>query len=81
MLLLAAWDVVMLRAAAVAAAAAAMFNVLMPRAAADVSGQLTTARVANTESLPGAPVLVNIPAYIANTQLGSRKVLTHANHT
>ena len=48
MLLLAAWDVVMLRAAAVAAAAAAMFDVLMPRAAADVSGQLTTARAANT---------------------------------
>ena len=44
MLLLAAWDVVMLRAAAVAAAAAATFNVLMPRTAADVSGQLTTVR-------------------------------------
>ena len=49
MLLLAAWDVVMLlaaavAAAAVAAAAAATFDVLMPRAAADVSGQLTTAR-------------------------------------
>ena len=43
MLLLAAWDVVMLRAAAIAAAAAATFDVLMPRAAADVSGQLTTA--------------------------------------
>ena len=43
MLLLAAWDVVMLHAAAVAAAAAATFDVLMPRAAADVSGQLTNA--------------------------------------
>ena len=44
MLLLAAWDVVMLRAAAVAVAAAATFDVLMPHAAADVSGQLTTTR-------------------------------------
>ena len=44
MLLLAAWDVVMLRAAAVAAAEAATFDVLMPCAAEDVSGQLTTAR-------------------------------------
>ena len=51
MLLLAAWDVVMLQAAAVAAAAAATFDVLMPRAAADVSGQLTTARAANSYSL------------------------------
>ena len=55
MQLLAAWDVVMLRAAAVAAAAvaaaaAATFDVLMPRAAVDVSGQLTTARAANTSS-------------------------------
>ena len=47
MLLLAVWDVVMLLAAAVAAAAAATFNVLMPRTAADVCGQLTTARAAN----------------------------------
>ena len=38
----------LLRAAAVAAAAAATFDVLMPRAAADVSGQLTTARAANS---------------------------------
>ena len=44
MLLLSAWDVVMLHAAAVAAAAAATFDVLIPRAAVDVSGQLTTAR-------------------------------------
>ena len=34
-----------------------------------------------SESLPGMPVRVNIPAYIINTQLGSREVLTHANHT
>ena len=51
MLLLAVWDVVMLRAAAVAAAAAATFNVLMPFAAADISGQLTTARARLTGSL------------------------------
>ena len=38
-------QLLLLRAAAVAAAAAAMFDVLMLRAAADVSGQLTTARV------------------------------------
>ena len=61
MLLLAAWDAVMLHAAAVAAAccsccccvlqlsllhaaAAATFDVLMPCAPADISGQLTTAR-------------------------------------
>ena len=50
MLLLAAWDVLMLRAAAVAAAAADTFDVLMPHAAADVSGQLTTARVRLTET-------------------------------
>ena len=44
MLLLAAWDVVMLRTAAVAAAAAATFDVLMPRTAADISGQLASMR-------------------------------------
>ena len=44
MLLLATWDMVILRAAAVAAAAAATFDVLIPRIAADISGQLTTAR-------------------------------------
>ena len=54
MLLLAAWDVVMLRAAAVAAAAAATFDVLMPRAAAGVSGQLTTARARLTGRARGS---------------------------
>ena len=36
-------QLLLLRATAVAAAAAATFDVLMPRAAVDVSGQLTTA--------------------------------------
>ena len=41
----------MLRAAAVAAVAAATFDALMPRAAADVSGQLTTAHAANSDEV------------------------------
>ena len=41
-------QLLLLRATAVAAAAASTFDVLMPHAAVDVSGQLTTARAANT---------------------------------
>ena len=44
-------QLLLLHAAAVAAAAAAMFDVLMPRAAADVSGQLTTARARLTAAV------------------------------